>query len=153
MPFLGDTVNYVNSLSTAQERGIKIEEIIDDTPCEYTNLLKIVVKSDKEKLELWGTVYAQIYGKMVNFNNYFFEATPAGNMILIANDDVPGVVGRVGTLLGENGINIASMHVGRKKETRKALILVSIDQKPEEHVLQQLTKIPGVNKVKFLVVE
>ncbi|MFN4217563.1 MAG: ACT domain-containing protein, partial [Brevinematales bacterium] len=61
--------------------------------------------------------------------------------------------GRVGTLLGENGINIANMHVGRKKETKKALILVSIDQKPEEDVLHQLTKVPGVNKVKFFVVE
>ncbi|URA10078.1 phosphoglycerate dehydrogenase [Thermospira aquatica] len=153
MPFLGDTVNYVNSLPTAQARGVKLEETIDDTPCEYTNLLKIIVKSDKEQLELWGTVYAQVHGKMVNFNNYFFEATPSGNMLLIANDDVPGVVGRVGTILGEKNINIASMHVGRKKETRKALILVAIDQKPEANVIEQLAKVPGVNKVKFLYVE
>ncbi|MCX7882044.1 MAG: phosphoglycerate dehydrogenase [Brevinematales bacterium] len=153
MPFLGDTVNYVNSLPTAQSRGIRIEEVMDDTPCEYTNLIKVFVKSDKEELELWGTVYAQTHGKMVNFNNYFFEATPSGNMILIANDDVPGVVGRVGTILGDKGINIANMHVGRKKETKKALILVAIDQKPEEEVLLQLTQVPGVNKVKFLVLE
>ena len=153
MPILGDAVNYVNSLPTAQSRGIKVEEVRDEGECEYTNLLKVIVKSDTDQIELWGTVYAQTHGKIVNFNNYFFEATPVGNMIIISNDDVPGVVGKVGTILGEKGINIASMHVGRKKETQKALILVLIDQKPDVAVIEQLKTIPGVNKVKFFVLD
>jgi len=79
------------------------------------------------------------------------DILPAGNMIMIENEDKPGVIGQVGTILGENKINIASMQVGRKKVSGGAITIVTVDSKPEEAVMSKLSRINGVSKVKMIV--
>lgn len=146
--FLGDTVNYVNSTSTAKSRGIKIVEERDTQETAYTNLISLTVRSDKETMVLWGTVYAHNNGKIVKFNDYSFEVDPEGNMILISNEDKPGIIGNIGTIMGVHNINIASMKVSRKSETNKALIILNIDSEVNDDVLTLLQNVPGILKLK-----
>lgn len=148
--FLGDTVNYVNSTSTAKSRGIKVIEEKDDIQTEYTNLISLTVKSDKEEMLLWGTVHSNNRGKIVNFNDYHFEVDPNGILVVIANEDKPGVIGKVGTIMGDNRINIASMKVSRKKQTNKALIILNVDSELPESVVKQLVSVSDIQKVKLI---
>ncbi len=148
--FLGDTVNYVNSTATAKSRGIKVIEQKDDTASEYNNLISITVRSDKEEMVLWGTVFSHSQGKIVKFNDYFFEVDPAGILVIIYNEDTPGVIGKVGTIMGENKINIASMKVSRKISKNRAIIIINVDSEITENVSGLLNKIPEIIKFKIV---
>jgi D-3-phosphoglycerate dehydrogenase len=148
--FLGDTVNYVNSTQTARSRGIRVIEEKLDNDTEYTNLIRLTVKSDQETMELWGTVYGGTRGKIVNFNGYFFEVDPTGTIVMINNEDKPGVIGKVGTIMGEHGINIASMNVSRKLEKQHALILLNVDADVSPQVQLELNGIKEILKYKIV---
>lgn len=148
--FLGDTVNYVNAASTAKSRGIKVAEDKEDIESEYTNLISLTVKSDKEEMNLWSTVYSNSKGKIVKFNDYFLEVDPEGTLVVISNEDKPGVIGKVGTIMGDHKINIASMKVARKTENCKALIILNTDSEISEQVRTELKKIPDILKFKIV---
>ncbi len=148
--FLGDTVNYVNSTATAKSRGIKVRQENDEIETEYSNLLSITIKSDKETMNLWGTVYSGNHGKIVKFNNYFFEINPKGTLIVLTNEDKPGVIGKIGTIMGENKINIASMHVSRNSTDGIALTILNIDSAIKEEILKLLQKVPEITKLKII---
>jgi len=148
--FLGDTVNYVNSTATAKSRGIKIKEEIKQEEIEYTNLLSITIKSDKEEMNLWGTVYSSNHGKIVKFNDYFFEITPKGTFLVINNQDKPGVIGRIGSIMGENKINIASMHVSRNTTSQEALTILNVDTEVNESIVNLLLKVPEITRLKVV---
>lgn len=148
--FLGETVNYVNSTSTAKSRGIKVRQEIGVLDAEYTNLLSITIKSDKEEMNLWGTVFSGKYGKIVKFNDYFFEIYPKGTLIVIKNEDKPGVIGKIGTIMGENHINIASMHVSKNNSDKIALTILSVDSEIKDVVASLIQKIPEIIKYKIV---
>lgn len=148
--FLGDTVNYVNATSTAKSRGIRIIEEKEDSTTEYTNLVALTVKSDKETMELWATVYSNSRGKIVKFNDYFLEVDPHGTLLIISNADKPGVIGRVGTIMGEHRINIASMKVSRKSDNNMALIILNVDGDLSSEVAKQLGQVQDIVKYKVV---
>jgi D-3-phosphoglycerate dehydrogenase len=148
--FLGDTVNYVNSTSTAKSRGIKVVEEKDEAVGEYTNLITLAVKSDQEQMILGGTVYSNNQYKVVRFNDYFFEVDPQGTLIVISNEDKPGVIGKVGTIMGERKVNIASMQVSRKSSENKALILLNVDSVITTEIENLLSKVPEILKLKIV---
>ena len=147
---LGDTVNYVNSSVTAKSRGIKVTEEKENSAIEYTNILSFSVRSDKETMEAWGTVYSGNKGKIVKFNDYFLEVDPEGTMIIISNEDKPGVIGKIGTIMGAHHINIASMKVSRKSANNKALIILNVDEFILAEVENQLKSVPEILKFKVV---
>ncbi len=148
--FLGDTVNYVNATATAKSRGIRIIEEKDDPTTEYTNLIALTVKSDKETMEMWGTVHSRSRCKIVKFNDYFLEVDPHGTLVIISNADKPGVIGRVGTIMGEHRINIASMKVSRKQDQNAALIVLNVDSEITADVTAKLSGVPDILKYKVV---
>lgn len=148
--FLGETVNYVNSTSTAKSRGIKIRQEMAEIETEYTNLLSLTIKSDKELINLWGTVYSGNHGKIVKYNDYFCEINPKGTLLIITNEDKPGVIGKIGTIMGENKINIASMHVARNVNDKTALTILNVDAPLEESISSLLLKVPEIVKHKII---
>lgn len=141
---MDDTVNYVNAINVAKSRGIKVTEQKQDTDTDFGNLVCMEVKSGKATYELRGTVYSNRLAKLVKFNDFYFELDPKGIMVVIQNEDRPGVVGKVGTLLGKNNVNVAEMRLGRNDTTREVLTILSIDNDLDEKVLEELKRVEEI---------
>ena len=118
-PILKDAVNYVNAPIIARDRGIKIIESRTDRSDDFTNVLSIRVKTDEAENVLVGTVFGKNEPRLVRLNNFRLEALPAGPMLLVFNNDVPGVIGALGTELGKHNVNI-SQHDRRAGDKEQA---------------------------------
>jgi len=147
---VGPSVNYVNAVNVAKARGIKITEQKEEEALEFTNLIRIRVKSDRETIELWSTVYGDKKGKIVKFNDYYFELDPSGIILAIYNEDKPGVIGKLGTVLGEKGVNIAGMRLGRNAKTKMAVTLLQVDHDIDDDVQKALLDIEEIEKLKII---
>jgi D-3-phosphoglycerate dehydrogenase len=142
---LGDEVNPVNALYLAKERGIKvIEQKLPDVT-GYASLIKVTAATEKETHTLAGTVIGTADSRIVEIDGYHFDMAPSGNLVLINHTDQPGVIGEVGTVLGQHGINIAAMQVGRKQQGGNALMLLNVDSAPNG-VIEKLEKVKTVAK-------
>ncbi|MDD5504270.1 MAG: phosphoglycerate dehydrogenase [Candidatus Omnitrophica bacterium] len=135
---VGEMVNNVNAIAIARERDIKITESKTNQVEEFAHLITAVVKSGGKTLSISGALFANNQPRIVKIDGYYVDALPEGNMILISNKDVPGVVGQLGTLLGKNGINIAGMTFGRQKPSGRAISLCNVDSKISAELISQL---------------
>ncbi len=149
-PFMGDTVNYVNSSNIAASRGIKLIEEKEELSTEYTNIIAATVKSDKEELSVWGTIHSNRKGRIVKINDYYFEVEIEGNLVVIYNEDKPGVIGSIGTIMGNHNINIASMKVGRDIKSKMALTVLSIDTPLTDEIKDKLSGVNGVKRIRSI---
>ncbi|MFA5069606.1 MAG: phosphoglycerate dehydrogenase, partial [Candidatus Omnitrophota bacterium] len=135
---VGEMVNNVNAIAIAKERNIKITESKTSQVEEFAHLITATVRSGDKTLSISGALFANNQPRIVKIDDYYVDALPEGNMILISNKDVPGVVGQLGTLLGKNGINIAGMTFGRQKPLGKAISLCNVDSKVSAGLILQL---------------
>ena len=124
---LGEDVNQVNALYLAKERGLKVNEHKTQDGAGYASLVKVAVTTDQGSHTLSGTVIEKDESRIVELEGYHFDIVPASNMIVINHSDQPGVIGEVGSILGQNGINIATMQVGRKKQGGTAIMVLNVD--------------------------
>lgn len=147
-PVVKESVNYINALNLARERGIKVQESRLNEAGEFTNLIALTVKSDKETLRVSGTVFAKNRIRIVKINNFYLEAMPQGNMLVTYNLDKPGVVGNLGTILGKHKINIANMSFGR--EAGHALNLLNMDATPKPEIIDEIRKTKNIVLVKLI---
>jgi D-3-phosphoglycerate dehydrogenase len=144
-PILKDAVNYVNAPIIARDRGIKIVESRTDKTSDFINTLSIGVATDAEKNVLVGTVFGKNEPRLVRLNNFRLEALPSGPMLLVFNNDVPGVIGALGTELGRSGVNISRMTVGREIESKQNIIFLGTDQLIPAEVLERVRAIENIN--------
>ena len=149
-PILGESVNYINALDIAKERAIKIQEVISTKEEEFVNLISIRVKTDKDGFSLWGTLSGNKQPRIVKVNNIYVEATPGGYMLFINNNDKPGIVGAVGTILAEDKINIAGITFGREKAGGLVISVVNVDSKVPDKVIEKLRKTKDILFVKLI---
>ncbi len=150
-PILGDNINVINSIDIAKERGIVLQEVIEDEQ-EFGNCIKLRVVTDKEALEVWGVLSANRKPRIVKVDNVYVEAVPSGNILFIRNNDVPGIVGAVGTALGNAKVNIAYITFGREKEGSTAVSVVNVDADVPAAVIDGLKQVKGIQFVKMLKV-
>lgn len=151
-PILGDAVNFINALDLAKERGIDIQEITSNQVGEFVNCIKVELITDKEKFEILGTLSANNQPRIVKINDVYAEAIPQGHMIFFNNNDKPGLVGRVGTILAENHINIAAITLSRASKNGVAVSVVNVDSEVPEAVIEKLRATKDVVFVKSLKV-
>jgi D-3-phosphoglycerate dehydrogenase len=137
-PVLTDPVTLVNALSTAKERGIHFLETRSTRARSYSNLISVKVRTDAGEQWVEGTVLHKNHLHMVSLYGIDVDAPLTGDMLIICNMDTPGVIGRVGTLFGEAGVNIANMTVSRTREGGKALMVLSIDAAAPPELTEQL---------------
>ena len=149
-PILGETINAVNALEIAKERGIDVQEILSTREEEFVNLLKIQITTDQEPLTIWGTLSGNHQPRIVKVNNIYVEAIPDGYMLFINNNDKPGIVGAVGTLLAEFDINIASITFGRETPGGLAVSVVNVDSEVPDKLLEKIRKTKNILFVKLL---
>ncbi len=137
-------VNYVNAPHIARERGLRVVESKTTQPKGYLNLITVQVKTAGGTVEVAGSVFGRGVIRLVKINDFYLEAAPEGFILMLHNRDMPGVVGAVGTLLGEAGINIAGLQLGREKVGGMAISLVHVDERIPPPVLDRLRMLPNI---------
>jgi D-3-phosphoglycerate dehydrogenase len=144
-----DDVNMVNAPVIAKERGIKVRETRLETEGDYHTLIRLDVEADSGELRIAGTLFG---GKprLVGIDDVTLEAELTPHMLFMRNEDKPGFIGRLGTLLGVAGINIANFNLGRSRPGATAVCLVAVDGAVEPLVLDRVRALPGVIDVDLL---
>ncbi len=147
-PILAESVNYVNSLVIAKERHISIEEVKSSKVHNFSNLIQVIVETNKERKEVAGTLFSNHNPKVVNIDGYYLEASPEGNMLVIYNEDKPGVIGHIGTVFGKNNANISGMTFGREEPGGNALMILNLDIAVDATVIKELLDFKYIRVVK-----
>jgi D-3-phosphoglycerate dehydrogenase / 2-oxoglutarate reductase len=145
-----DTVNMVNAPFLAKERGLDVREVRHDREGDYHTLVRVSVQTEEGEKSVAGTLFGNSAPRIVELFGIKIEADLAGDMLYIVNDDAPGFIGRLGSTLGEAGVNIGTFHLGRRAAGGEAVLLLSVDSPVPEPVSWQLCNLPGVRRVKTL---
>lgn len=146
-------VNYVNALPKAKGRGIEIIELKSTSLVQFVNL--ITVQADLEdgtSNSISGTLFTPTTPRIVIFNDKHFDIFPQGNMIIIENKDVPGIIGKIGTILGNHKINIGQMTWGRSAKESIAVTVINTDQEVSSAVFNELRQQENIISARLLVV-
>jgi D-3-phosphoglycerate dehydrogenase len=145
-----DTVNMVNAPFLAKERGLDVREVRHDREGVYHTLVRVTVGTSQGDRSVAGTLFGNTVPRLVEMFGINIEADLDGHMLYIVNEDAPGFIGSIGTLLGKNGLNIGTFHLGRRNAGGEAVLLLSMDDAIPEAVLEDARKLPGVKTVKAL---
>jgi len=149
-PACGDAVNFVNAPSMARERGIAVNESKTTQVEDFLNSICVTVKTAKGVNMVLGSLFGNKDPRIVRINEFRVDAVPKGYMLVITNDDKPGVVGEVGSLLGKYKINIAEMTLGRKEEGAYAITVINTDNAVPSPVLKELKALKQIIDVKLV---
>jgi D-3-phosphoglycerate dehydrogenase / 2-oxoglutarate reductase len=145
-----DHVNMVNAPVLARERDISLTEVKHDRPTDYQTLIRLTVETDRRRRDVAGTLFGGDKPRLVEIKGIPIEAELGRHMLYLTNEDKPGFIGRLGTLLGAAGVNIATFHLGRSAPGADAIALVEIDQPVTEALLAELRRIPNVMQAESL---
>lgn len=146
-PIVKDGVNFVNAVVLAKERGIKVTESRSAEAEDYMNLIVLEVVSHEGTTTVAGTIFGKKEPRIVRINDFRLEATPQGHLLFIHNEDKPGAIGSIATVLGDHNINIARMHVGQEKDGGRNVIFLDTDVLAPAETLAELRKLPLVRAV------
>jgi len=149
-PIMQETVNFINAISIAKERGIRIKESKSSKEEEFVNLVMLEIKTDKEIRRICGTLSPNKKPRIVKIDEYYLESSPLGEIIMVQNWDVPGIIGNLGTLLGRHNINIAAMTFGREKPGGKAVSLFNVDSPVSGEILEKIKKTENILSVRVI---
>jgi D-3-phosphoglycerate dehydrogenase len=144
------TVNMVNAPFLAKERGLDVREVRHDREGDYHTLVRVTVTTPEGDKSVAGTLFGNAKARLVEMFGMRIEAELAGEMLHIVNDDQPGFIGRLGTTLGEAGVNIGTFQLGRRAAGGEAVLLLSVDEHVPESVIARIKALPGVRAVKPL---
>lgn len=142
-PILDEAPNYINAASIAKERDIRVSKVMATRNRGYTNHVLVSATCDGNTVTVGGTVMGDA-PRIVSVNDFSIEIKPEGTMLLCTNYDKPGAVGRIGTVLGNAGVNISSMQLSRIGEDGLAMFVLTLDQTPPEDVLGVLKNMDDV---------
>ena len=137
-PFLGSGVNVVNALAVARERSLVVEESRGHQRRGYSSLVRVEAEAAGARHSVAGTVFDLSQARVVELEGLPVEFHPSGNLVVLANDDRPGVVGMIGTFLADRGINIADMRMGRRDQPREAIAVFTLDEPLERDAVGEL---------------
>jgi D-3-phosphoglycerate dehydrogenase len=142
-PFLDEAPNYINASAIAKERDIRVSRVVASRTRGYTSHVEVRATSDEDVVYVGGTVF-EGDPRIVNIGDFYIEIKPEGTMLICSNYDRPGAVGKIGTVLGNSGVNISSMQLSRVSGDGLALFALTLDQTPEVNVLDELLALPDV---------
>lgn len=145
-----DSVNMVNAPFLAKERGLEVREVKTEKEGDYHTLVRVSVKTEQGERSVAGTLFSNAEPRLVELFGIKVEAELNGPMMYLVNEDAPGFIGRIGTLLGENAINIGTFNLGRREAGGEAVLLLSVDSPVPAPVIEQARTLPGVKRVMAL---
>jgi D-3-phosphoglycerate dehydrogenase len=143
-------VNIINAASIAKEKGIQVSETKSEESPRYVNMVSVRLHSDGVKREVRGTVFPGTQARLLGIDEYDIDMPIEGDFLMTKHNDVPGIIGRVGTVLGENHINIARMGVGRETRGGMAVMLVAVDDVVSKEVLDYMLKLKDFKEARFI---
>ncbi|HEU5161774.1 MAG TPA: phosphoglycerate dehydrogenase [Thermoanaerobaculia bacterium] len=149
-PHLSQSVNFVNAQAIAEARGLLTGSTVHPVPHDYANLLTFRARTAKREVSASGTVFSEKTSRVVSVNQFRVEFEPEGYLIYMVNRDVPGVVGKVGTVLGDREINIAEYNLARAPEGGVAMAIVTIDSALDEGTLSFLRSFKEMEEVRLI---
>ena len=150
-PIVAESVNYVNAPALAAARGIKITE--SRTPASGEGqgcVITVRKRGGSGEREICGTVFSKDNIRILYIDGYRVDIRPTGAMLITQHTDRPGIIGKVGTLMGDNGINIAGMHVGRESEGQGAVMVLKLDTAIPDTLLDQIRGIDGMETARLV---
>ncbi|GIX47898.1 MAG: D-3-phosphoglycerate dehydrogenase [Candidatus Tectimicrobiota bacterium] len=142
--FLGPQVNYVNAPLLAKERGIRVVERQLHDSEDYASLVEVEIVTERQRGSVAGTLFGKSDPRIVRIDHFPIEAIPSGHMLVFSNRDLPGVIGRIGTILGNAQINIAGFHLGRLAPGGLAVCVVNVDSPIPAEVLAAIRALPNL---------
>ena len=140
-------VNLINSKPTADKLGIKVNEIKSSEEKDYKSAIEVSIDTTMGKKSLLGTVFGKKDIRIVRFEGYGLEFTPEGHFLICGNQDRPGLIGDIGTILGRKGINIAHMTWARMSQAGNAIVVLSTDEQVCKSALEEIKSIKGIEWV------
>ncbi len=147
--FMGMSVNYVNAESIARARGIDVVRAVHGESERYPHLIEVTVRGDAGTFSVGGCLMGDEEPRVVHLDSFPLEFRPSGRLVVLHNRDVPGVVGKLGTFLGQAGVNIAAIHLARLS-SEEAVCVLRVDEEPGSGVLSRLADLKEVKEVKFV---
>jgi D-3-phosphoglycerate dehydrogenase len=145
-----DSVNMVNAPLVAKDRNIEVSEVRHERPGDYQTLIRVGVTANGRSRDVAGTLFADHRPRVVQIKGIDVEAELGPHMLYVTNADRPGFIGRLGTVLGDAAINIATFHLGRSAPGADAIALVEVDAEIPDAVLGKIREIPSVIRAKAL---
>jgi D-3-phosphoglycerate dehydrogenase len=134
----------VNALLIAKSRGLRVTETSTTESADYASLLTAELRTDRGVSSVAGSLVHRSEPRFVAIDGLSLEAVPQGWMLVFANQDVPGVVGRIGTLCGRHGINIAGMQLGRERRGGRAVSILNLDDPMPAAALNEIRAMPDI---------
>ena len=145
-------INFINAISIAEERGISISHSYSSEKTGYSNLITASVTTSDGEYLISGSVFSENHPRIVNIMGYSIDIFPEGVMLFMKNKDVPGVIGKIGTFLGDNDINIASYILSREIKNKSAYSIVKVDEKIDSKIIKEISllrEIETINQIEL----
>jgi D-3-phosphoglycerate dehydrogenase len=145
-----DSVNMVNAMSIARGRGVRVIESKSTEAADFASLITVALQTDRGKTETAGTLFSRQDPRVVDIDGLRLEGVLDGYLLVFSNLDVPGVIGRIGSLLGQGGVNIAGMQLGRERRGGRAVSIVNVDDPIPASVLDEIRRMPNIVYAKLV---
>ncbi len=149
-PHMDQPVNVINAPLLAEQRGVEVEQITSARIREFSNLLEVTIYTDQTKRTATGTIFGNRFPRIIAIDGYPMEMKPEGHVLIIINEDKPGMIGSYGTIMGKNNLNIADMTLARKIKSGLALVGMNLDQQPSEKVLDAVRSLEFVKNAWYV---
>lgn len=149
-PHMDQPINVINAPVIARQRGIEVEQITSAKVKEFTNMMELKVVTDTQTRSVKGAIFGNRFPRVIAIDGFRMEMKPEGHVLIISNEDRPGVVGRYGTILGAAGVNIADMTFARKISQGMAVVGINLDNAPPAEVLDEIRSQEFVHDVYYL---
>jgi len=149
-PHMDQPVNVISAPVLAEQRGVEVEQITSAKVKEFSNLMEVTVHTDQMKRTVVGTIFGNRFPRIIAIDGFRMELQPEGDVVILFNDDKPGVVGRYGMIFGNNKINIADMTFSRKKRSGQAVVGINLDQPPSDAVMDEIQSLDFVSAGYYL---
>lgn len=146
-----ETANIINAPVLARQRGLEVETATSEESRDFASLIEVEIRTDRGRRTAMGTLFGRKFARIVALDGYRMEIHPEGPLAVLFTDDRPGVIGNIGAAFGDAGVNIAHMTFGRKKSTRKSVIVVNLDAAAPEEVLRKVADMDFVHEVYSMV--
>jgi D-3-phosphoglycerate dehydrogenase len=143
-----EKLNYVNAKFIAKEKNIQIQTKKQPNNTAYKNKINIKITTTNSTNTISGTVFVDDIHRVIDINGYEIDIEPSGSMLFVQNSDVPGVVGEIGKILGDQNINISDFRLGRHKD--KALALILVDSDIDEVTINKISNLKPAKQVCFV---
>ena len=145
-PHMDQPVNVINAPVLAEQRGLEVQQVTSARIKEFANLMEVAIHTDRMKRSAVGTIFGNRFPRVIAIDGYRMEMKPEGHVVIIINDDRPGVVGSYGMIFGDNDINIADMTFSRKRRSGLAVVGINLDQAPRAKVMDEIRNLEFVNE-------